>query len=222
MILTSEINLNVSSCRFTSLQMLMSSLEYNYAMHPALFIDRDGVIIENRSSYVRSWSDVSIYPQSLEALRKVKSSGYKLFIITNQSAVGRGIISQETAHEINQRLVSEIEKSGGSVNGVYMCPHAPQDDCSCRKPKPGLIEQAVDEHEVDLSRSILIGDAISDIIAGQTAGVATNVLVLTGRGSVQTTLPLAKQIPPFLTYKSLNDALAELIGSSKIEDNLST
>lgn len=199
--------------------MPMSSVEYNYAMHPALFIDRDGVIIENRNSYVRSWSDVSIYPQSLEALRRVKSSGYMVFIITNQSAVGRGIISQETALEINQRLVAEIENSGGRVDGVYMCPHAPQDDCSCRKPKPGLIEQALDEHEVDLSRSILIGDAISDIIAGQTAGVATNVLVLTGRGNVQSTLPLAKQIPPFLTYKSLLDALVELIDFTETEDN---
>ena len=182
-------------------------------MQPALFIDRDGVIIENRTNYVLSWSDVSIYPQSLEALRKINSSFYKVIIITNQSAVGRGIISHETAEEINKRLVNEIRSVGGRIDDVYMCPHAPQDNCLCRKPRPGLIEQAVKTHAVDLTGSILIGDALSDMIAGQTAGVATNVLVLTGRGSIQSTLPLANEIPPFLTYNSLADALSDLIDS---------
>lgn len=184
-------------------------------MQPALFIDRDGVIIENRSDYVRNWADVSIYPQSIEALRKISTSEYKVIIITNQSAIGRGIISQKTAEEINQRLVYEIESLGGRIDAVFMCPHAPQDNCLCRKPKPGLIEQAGKAHDLDLPRSILVGDAISDIIAGQTAGVGTNVLVLTGRGDVQSALPLAKEIPPYLTYKSLSDALSELIDSSK-------
>lgn len=179
-------------------------------MQPALFLDRDGVIIENRQDYVRSWTDVTIYPQALGALAKIKSSQHKIFIITNQSVVGRGLISQDAAREINERLVKEIQFSGGRIDGVFMCPHAPQDNCNCRKPQPGLLLDAASMHSIDLQNSILIGDALSDILAGQQAGIPRNVLVLTGRGLDQSTLPLASQIPEFLTYENLFDALEDL------------
>lgn len=180
------------------------------AMKPALFLDRDGVIIKNRQDYVRTWSDVFIYPQALSALEKIESSPYKIFIITNQSAVGRGIISHHAASEINKRLVKEIKASGGRIDGVFMCPHTPLENCKCRKPEPGLILEAATRHSIELSTSILIGDALSDIIAGQTAGVAQNVLVRTGRGLDQSILPLASQLPDFLIYESLFDALEHL------------
>ena len=180
-------------------------------MQPALFLDRDGVIIENRQDYVRSWSDVDIYPQALNALVKIKSSRHKIFIITNQSVVGRGLISQDTGREINERLVNEIRSSGGRIDGVFMCPHAPDENCSCRKPEPGLILDAASEHSIELKKSILVGDALSDIIAGQSAGVAQNVLVRSGRGLAQSTLPIASQIPDFLIYETLFDALEDLL-----------
>jgi D-glycero-D-manno-heptose 1,7-bisphosphate phosphatase len=180
-------------------------------MHPALFLDRDGVIIENRANYVREWSDVSIYPQAIEALVRVKSTGYKIVIITNQSAVGRGLISLETAEMINMQLVDEIRSAGGRIDGVFICPHAPQVECNCRKPQPGLILDAAESLSLDLSRSILVGDALSDIMAGQSAGVAKSVLVRTGRGDTQTNTTLAENIPPFLIYDTLADALSELI-----------
>jgi D-glycero-D-manno-heptose 1,7-bisphosphate phosphatase len=180
-------------------------------MQPALFLDRDGVIIENRQDYVRSWSDVAIYTQALNALVKIKSSLHKIFIITNQSVVGRGLISQATAREINDRLVNEIRSSGGRIDGVFMCPHAPDENCSCRKPEPGLILDAASEHSIELKKSILVGDALSDIIAGQSAGVDQNILVSTGRGLAQSTLPIASQIPEFLIYETLFDALEDLL-----------
>lgn len=189
----------------------MSRLSIITSMKPALFLDRDGVIIENRSNYVRAWSDVSIYPQAIEALIKVKPTGYKTIIITNQSAVGRGLISPEIAQEINLRLIEEIQSSGGRIDGLFMCPHAPHDNCACRKPQPGLILEAADSLSLDLSRSILVGDALSDIMAGQSAGVGKNVLVRTGRGDAQSTIALADQIPPFLIYDTLADAISELI-----------
>lgn len=188
----------------------MISLSIIIAMQPALFLDRDGVIIENRQDYVRSWTDVTFYPQALGALAKIKSSQHKIFIITNQSVVGRGLISQDAAREINERLVKEIQFSGGRIDGVFMCPHAPQDNCNCRKPQPGLLLDAASMHSIDLQNSILIGDALSDILAGQQAGIPRNVLVLTGRGLDQSTLPLASQIPEFLTYENLFDALEDL------------
>ena len=189
----------------------MSRLSIITSMKPALFLDRDGVIIENRSNYVRAWSDVSIYPQAIEALIKVKPTGYKTIIITNQSAVGRGLISPEIAQEINLRLIEEIQSAGGRIDGLFMCPHSPLDNCACRKPQPGLILEAADSLSLDLSCSILVGDALSDIKAGQSAGVGKNVLVRTGRGDAQSTIALSDQIPPFLIYDTLADALSDLI-----------
>lgn len=180
-------------------------------MHPALFLDRDGVIIENRSDYVRNWSDVSIYPDALSALMNARSSPYKIVIVTNQSAVGRGIITIEQAEAINQQLVRRIEQTGGRVDAVYMCPHAPQANCACRKPQPGLIAQAAEELSLDLSRSILIGDALSDLLAGHLAGIQNLVLVLTGRGKEQALLPRPESIDSFVTYNSLAEALSNML-----------
>lgn len=180
-------------------------------MFPAIFLDRDGVIIENRSNYIRTWDDVVFYPESLTSLKRIKSTEHKIFIVTNQSAIGQGIISRSAAETINWQLVHEIESAGGRIDGVYMCPHSPEENCPCRKPQPGMILEAAAENSLDLGRSIFIGDAISDIIAGQTAGVGVNVLVKTGRGASQFELPMAKQIPVFDVYNSLAEALSELI-----------
>lgn len=179
-------------------------------MYPALFLDRDGVIVENRPNYIRSWADIFIFPQALEALVKVRIAPYKIVIVTNQSAIGRGLISLSEAEAINRRLVAEIEAAGGRIDAVMMCPHAPQDNCTCRKPLPGLLHQAAALLSLDLRNSILIGDALSDILAGQAAGVQTNVLVRTGRGAQQASLTNTNSLKPFLVYDTLAQALAEL------------
>ena len=103
-------------------------------MRPAIFLDRDGVIIENRSSYVRRWEDVDFYPSAVQALARYASSHYAIAIITNQSAVGRGIISSAQAEMINQKFAIELEKNSCRVDGIFMCPHSPDENCSCRKP----------------------------------------------------------------------------------------
>lgn len=180
------------------------------SMLPAIFLDRDGVIIENRPNYVRSWNEVVIYPQALEALVKLNSSPYKIVIITNQSAVGRGIIPLEVAWDINRRLVEVIEKAGGRVDGIFMCPHAPDEGCDCRKPKPGLFFQAARDLSIDLQRSIMIGDALSDLLAGQAAGIPRTALVLTGRGTEQTELPPHPGLEPYQVFESLAEALEDI------------
>lgn len=174
---------------------------------PAIFLDRDGVIIENRPDYVRDWSQVAFFHSGLQALAAVAKTPYLLVIITNQSAVGRGIITLSTAQQINQRLVTEIEKRGGRIDAVYMCPHAPHEKCACRKPAPGLIQQATADLNIDLPRSILIGDALTDIQAGRLAGIGQNVLVLTGRGPAQCILPEADALQPFPVAADLYAAL---------------
>ncbi len=173
-------------------------------MVPAIFLDRDGVIVENSPNYIRSQEELAYIPGSLHSLVEMRDSPYKIVVVTNQSAVGRGIISAELAGQINDRVVDEIHRAGGRIDGSYMCPHSPQEACSCRKPAPGLLLQAAAELSIDLPRSFMIGDAISDLLAGQAAGVHKLYLVRTGRGAAQERL----QKPDGLTYQVVNDLTA--------------
>jgi len=172
-------------------------------MHPAIFLDRDGVLIENRSDYVRDWSQVKIIPEAIHALPRAMARHYTIVIVTNQSAIGRGLVLQANAEEINRRLVNLIHHHGGHVAGVYMCPHKPDNDCFCRKPKPGLLLQAARELSLDLKRSWMIGDAWSDVQAGQRAGVAGSILLKTGRGTEQLLQPCPEEITGHLIFDNL-------------------
>ncbi len=176
-------------------------------MFPAIFLDRDGVLIENRSDYVRDWSQVEIFPEAIRALSLSEIKNYKVVIVTNQSAVGRGLITLETAREINDRLVNLIRQRDGQIDGVYMCPHKPDDGCNCRKPKPGMFYQAAKALSLDLQRSWMIGDAWSDLQAGQAAGVRRTVLVRTGRGAEQLLQPRPDNITDHLIFDNLPQAM---------------
>ena len=153
-------------------------------VQPAVFLDRDGVIIENRSDYVKSWEEVRFLPGAFEALRRLGQSEYALVLVTNQSAVGRGIISLSQAMEINQHVITEIETQGGRIDASYLCPHRPDEGCDCRKPVPGMLLRAAEELGLDLTRSYVIGDAASDVGAAGVCGI----LVLTGLGKEQVAL----------------------------------
>jgi D-glycero-D-manno-heptose 1,7-bisphosphate phosphatase len=177
--------------------------QYNGPMYSAIFLDRDGVLIENRSDYVRDWSQVKIIPEAIHALSLATARNYKIVIVTNQSAVGRGLILQANAEEINRRLVNLIHHHGGQVDSVYMCPHKPDDDCFCRKPSPGLLLQAARELSLDLQRSWIIGDAWSDLQAGQRAGVRHRILLKTGRGAEQLREPCPEEIASHLIFDNL-------------------
>ncbi|HLF00338.1 MAG TPA: D-glycero-beta-D-manno-heptose 1,7-bisphosphate 7-phosphatase [Anaerolineales bacterium] len=153
-------------------------------MHPAIFLDRDGVIIENRADYVRAWDDVAFIPGALSALTGIADSEFAIVIVTNQAGIGRGMVSLDAAQSINERIRDEIVHAGGRIDGLYLCPHTDSDGCDCRKPKPGMLLRAAQELSLDLSRSWMIGDALTDLQAGEAAG-AHSLLVLTGRGAEQ-------------------------------------
>lgn len=189
---------------------LKSAIRYNYAMQPAIFLDRDGVIIRNRHAYIRSLAHVSFYRRSLAALAELSRLPLKLVIVTNQSAIGRGLLSLKDAEQINRFILSEIERSGGRIDGIFMCPHNPLVSCACRKPAPGLLLQAAQSLDIDLQSSVMIGDALSDLEAGQNAGVRQTILVLTGRGRAQSRLPGASSLKPFLVFRSLAHAAARV------------
>lgn len=181
----------------------------------AVFLDRDGVLIENRSDYVREWSHVHILPRALDALSGFQRAGFKIIVVTNQSAVGRGLLTLQTAQEINDRLVKTLRESSGWVDGVYMCPHKPEDQCNCRKPKPGLLFQAAQELSIDLQASWMVGDAWSDLIAGQAAGVRGAIMVRTGRGSSQLLETQPKDLKPFLVSDDLFTAFQTVVQSER-------
>jgi D-glycero-D-manno-heptose 1,7-bisphosphate phosphatase len=174
---------------------------------PAIFLDRDGVLIENKPDYVRDWSQVSIFPDAIRALANSTLDNHKIVIVTNQSAVGRGIISLETAEAINHRLVDLIRGRGGKIDGVYLCPHGPDDGCDCRKPMPGLLLRAARELSLDLKRSWMIGDAWSDVQAGQAADVRGTIILKTGRGANQLSTPQPENVGGFLVCEDLAQAI---------------
>ncbi|MFC2054056.1 HAD-IIIA family hydrolase [Chloroflexota bacterium] len=132
-------------------------------MYPAIFLDRDGVIMKNRPTYVRTWDDVEIIPDVLPALARLNLRPDKIVLITNQSLVGWGLISLRAAEMINQRLTGEIKMAGGRIDGNFMFPHKPDDNWTYRKPRPGLIFQAADTLALDLKRSVLIGETLTDL-----------------------------------------------------------
>jgi D-glycero-D-manno-heptose 1,7-bisphosphate phosphatase len=178
---------------------------------PAVFLDRDGVVIENRPDYVRSWQDVSILPDAVEALHRIDDAGYRIVLVTNQASVGRGLLSLEKAEAINRQLVETLRRSGIEIDGVFLCPHRPEDACDCRKPAPGLILRAAAALGLDLAASLLVGDAVSDLQAGMAAGVGRVALVRTGRGHEQESLLAAAGLAAAPVFDRLAEAVETLL-----------
>jgi D-glycero-D-manno-heptose 1,7-bisphosphate phosphatase len=150
--------------------------------NPAIFLDRDGVINQNRSDYVKSWEEFEFLPGVLEALRRLAASPYAVVIVSNQSCIGRGLATKESVDAIHFRMLQVIRRAGGRVDAIYYCPHHPNDCCECRKPRPGLLIRAADDLNLDLARSWCVGNNQTDLEAALAAGVEP-VLVLSGNGN---------------------------------------
>ncbi len=168
-------------------------------------MDRDGVLIENCPGYVRSWADVSVLPGVPQALQALRSADFVLLIVSNQSVVGRGLMTLSAMQALQQQIETELTRMGGGVDGAYLCPHAPEMNCACRKPKPGLILQGAQDWQVDLNASFLVGDALSDLQAARASGVRP-VLVRSGRGVIQEQLLDAQEWAGLLVFDHLADA----------------
>jgi len=149
-----------------------------------IFLDRDGVINENQSDYVKSWSEFRFLPGSLEAIAKLTQAGHRIVVCTNQAGVARGSLTVETVEEIHRQMVAAITEAGGVIEKVYYCPHGKDENCPCRKPRPGMLLRARDELGLDMSDAVFIGDSITDVRAAIAAGIHA-VLVLTGLGLEQ-------------------------------------
>lgn len=148
----------------------------------AIFLDRDGVI--NRypgdKKYVMSWRGFKFLPRVKIAIAKLTRGNFKLFLVSNQAGIGKGVYAQSTLELITKRMLDELKKSGGHIQEVYYCTHHPRLNCPCRKPKAGLISLAKRKYPINLKESFFIGDTIRDIHTAKTAG-CKSILVLSGK-----------------------------------------
>ena len=146
------------------------------ALSPAVFIDRDGTIMQD-ADYCSDPQQVKIFPRVAEGLRRLKSKGFKLIIITNQSGIGRRFFTIEQYRAVEAEVLSQL--GDDLIDATYFCPDIPGQPSSCRKPAPGMIVEAVREHQIDLARSFFVGDKEIDAECGRNAGVRT-IRVRTG------------------------------------------
>lgn len=140
-------------------------------MNKAVFLDRDGVINRKRDDYVKNTSEFVILPDVSKAIKLLNENSYLAIIITNQSAINRGIITHDILAEIHELMKSEIGKYGAFVDAIYYCPHRPDENCSCRKPKTGLIEKAISDHSISIDLSWFVGDSEIDMLAAAKIGI---------------------------------------------------
>jgi len=136
----------------------------------AVFLDRDGTLMVDKG-YLDDPDEVELLPTVPEALRLLADNGFRMFVVTNQSGVGRGYFTEKQMHLVHWRLRMLLREENVELGKIYYCPHVPEDNCECRKPKPGLLRKAAEERDVDLKRSYVVGDKRSDWIAGRQAGV---------------------------------------------------
>ncbi len=158
--------------------------EISVTQRRAIFLDRDGVINANRPDHVKRWDEFVFLPRALDALRRIAVSDFVVLVTTNQAAIARGLTTDATVRDIHARMIAAIERAGGRIDAVYYCPHHPDANCDCRKPRTGLYRQGAREWNVDIARSYVVGDAMADVAAAREIG-AQPILVLTGRGNEQ-------------------------------------
>jgi rfaE bifunctional protein nucleotidyltransferase chain/domain len=139
----------------------------------AVFLDRDGVINENKEGYTHRWKDFTFLPHVVPSLKKLKRAGYELIVVTNQSGVGRGYYSERAVQKLHQQMKTYLTDHGVIIDAVYYCPHTEKDGCACRKPQPGMLLKAARDRKLNLSKSWFIGDSGSDVDAGRLANVQT-------------------------------------------------
>lgn len=165
----------------------------------AVFVDRDGTLIVD-VGYPRDPELVEFLPGALNALRRLDQLGFSIVVVSNQSGIGRGLVSKLEAEQVHQRFIDRLEEFGIQLSGAYYCPHAPTDGCDCRKPAPGLIMRAAKDLNLSPEQSFLIGDKSSDVEAGKSAHCRT--LLLSSDSLAQTWNP-----PPTWLVKTWDEVL---------------
>ena len=176
-----------------------------------VFLDRDGVINRDSSEYVKTCEEFEFLPGSLDAMVCLTENGFSTIIITNQSGVNRNLIPQETLNDIHTKMRHAVIGSGGEIKDIFFCPHHPDENCECRKPKPGMILEARKRYRIDLSSACMVGDSAKDIMCARSAGCGAAVLVKTGNGPDAEKILLERNIPPDYVAEDLLAAVEWII-----------
>lgn len=177
-----------------------------------IILDRDGTINEDRDDFVKSPEEWVPLPGALEAIARLNHAGWHTVLATNQSGLGRGLFDMAMLNAMHARMNQMLGKQGGRIDAVFFCPHTPEDQCNCRKPLPGLMEQIGERYGVDLKDVPIVGDSLRDLQAGMAAGCPTH-LVRTGNArqlEAKQLAALLAQVPGTQTHDDLS-AFAEYI-----------
>jgi D-glycero-D-manno-heptose 1,7-bisphosphate phosphatase len=177
---------------------------------PAILLDRDGVINVNRNDHVKSWNEFRFLPGALTALTVLSRLGLPMAVVSNQAVVSRGIVSPSELDFIHNQMMAAVRQAGARLDRIFYCPHDSSEGCGCRKPEPGMLHKAAEELDLDLSQSVFVGDACTDIQAGGRANCKT-ILVLTGRG--HESIAAIRRDPSLLPHAiaaDLLDAVADI------------
>jgi D-glycero-D-manno-heptose 1,7-bisphosphate phosphatase len=172
-----------------------------------VILDRDGVINRDSDEYIKSPEEWVPIPGSLEAIARLHREGYKIIVATNQSGVGRGLYDMDMLGRIHARMLEAVRAKGGEIDAIFFCPHKPEDQCDCRKPRPGLMLEIAERLKVNLAGVYAVGDSERDVLAAR-AVAARPILVRTGKG--RRTLKKSKLlagVPVFDDLAAFTDAL---------------
>ena len=176
-----------------------------------VFLDRDGVINLDSSDYIKSWSEFKFIPRSIEAIKELTLKGFNVIVITNQSVINRNMVSGKGLEYIQASMKNEVKSGGGLIKDIFFCPHIPEDNCDCRKPRPGLIFQAQKAYSIDLKDAVMVGDSAKDIECARNAGCGKAVLVKTGNGAEAEKTLAEKKIYPDHIAQDLYEAVQWIV-----------
>ncbi|MCX7896878.1 MAG: D-glycero-beta-D-manno-heptose 1,7-bisphosphate 7-phosphatase [Rhodocyclaceae bacterium] len=175
----------------------------------AIILDRDGVINRDSDLYIKSPAEWQPLPGSLEAIARLNHWGWRVIVCTNQSGIGRGLFDMDTLNAIHEKMIQAVRHAGGEIDAIFFCPHTNADQCSCRKPKPGMLLEIAERYQIDLARVPVVGDSLRDLQAALAVG-ARPILVLTGKGKKTLNDPaLPIGIPVFENLAAVADSLTQ-------------
>lgn len=184
----------------------------------AVFLDRDGTLVDE-FGFLRRASDVRLVPGAAEGLRLFNQAGWRAVVVTNQSGIARGLFDQHELEEVHARMRALLAREGALLDAILHCPHHPAEGvpplrcvCACRKPAPGLLLEAARRFSLELGASWIVGDSLRDLEAGERAGLAGGVLVLTGKG--QSELASARHAPALCTAADLPAAARRILSAA--------
>ena len=175
-----------------------------------VILDRDGVINRESDDFIKSVDEWIPLPGSLEAMARLTKAGYTVVVASNQSGIGRGLFTAKTLEDIHAHMKAEVEKLGGRIDSIFYCPHKPEDNCDCRKPKPGLFHRIMAYYAVPLHRVPMVGDAVRDLEAAQ-AVRGRPILVKTGRGE-EALKELGDKAKAVEVFPNLGSVVTKLLG----------